>query len=124
MARLKRPASLTVALLSAAVTLSSCGTGGATTDARQACRSVHHSLVVSARSRTPDLRPAQRRALEGRALLLMLRATPAAAAATSLDGSWNPLVTTINEAERVPITYLVPALTRLCQIADSSTPYP
>ncbi len=124
MARLKRPASLTVALLSAAVTLSSCGTGGATTDARQACRSVHHSLAVYARSRTPGLRPAQRRALEGRALQLMLRATPAAAAATSLDGNWNPLVTTINEAERVPITYLVPALTRLCQIADSSTPYP
>ncbi len=124
MARLIRPVSLTVALLAAAATLSSCGTGGATTDARQACRSVHHSLVVYASSRAPGLRGPQRRALEGRALQILLRATPSAAAATSLDGSWNPLVTTINEAERVPMTYLVPALTRLCQIADSSTPYP
>jgi len=53
----------------------------------------------------------------------LLRATPAAAAATSLDGSWNPLMTTINEAERVPLKNLIPSLTRLCQVANSSTPY-
>ncbi|NNN01695.1 MAG: hypothetical protein HKL86_07695 [Acidimicrobiaceae bacterium] len=53
----------------------------------------------------------------------LLKATPAAAAATSADGSWNPLMTTINEAERVPLAQLVPALTRLCQVANSSTPY-
>ena len=46
-----------------------------------------------------------------------------AAAATSLDGSWNPLMTTINEAERVPIIHLEKSLTRLCKVADSSTPY-
>ena len=53
----------------------------------------------------------------------LLKATPAAAAATSIDGSWNPLMTTINEAERVPLQDLVASLTRLCQVADSSTPY-
>jgi hypothetical protein len=52
-----------------------------------------------------------------------LKATPSAAAATSIDGSWNPLMTTINEAERVPIPDLTAALTRLCRIADSQTPY-
>ena len=53
----------------------------------------------------------------------LLKATPPAAAATSLDGSWNPLMTTINEAERVPLENLVPSLTRLCKVADSTTPY-
>ncbi len=53
----------------------------------------------------------------------LLKATPGAAAATSIDGSWNALMTTINEAERVPLNDLVPSLTRLCKVADSSTPY-
>jgi hypothetical protein len=52
-----------------------------------------------------------------------LKATQKAADATSLDGSWNPLMTTINESERVPLKNLVPSLTRLCKVADSSTPY-
>ena len=40
-----------------------------------------------------------------------------------MDGSWNPLQTTINESERVPLTDLVPALTRLCKVANSQSPY-
>jgi hypothetical protein len=32
-------------------------------------------------------------------------------------------MTTINEAERVPIPDLAASLTRLCRIADSQTPY-
>jgi hypothetical protein len=44
-----------------------------------------------------------------------LKATQPAADATSIDGSWNALMTTINESERVPLRNLVPALTRLCQ---------
>lgn len=61
--------------------------------------------------------------LEARAMSSLLSATPSAAAATSMDGSWNPLMTTINEAERVPLQNLVPALTRLCHVANSSSPY-
>ncbi len=53
----------------------------------------------------------------------LLKATPAAADATSIDGGWNALMTTINESERVPLKNLVPSLTRLCKVADSSTPY-
>lgn len=53
----------------------------------------------------------------------LLKATPKAADATSIDGSWNALMTTINESERVPLKDLVPSLTRLCQVADSSSPY-
>ena len=69
-------------------------------------------------------RTAHRRAvLEGRAMSELLKATPAAADATSLDGSWNALMTTINESERVPLKDLVPSLTRLCKVADSTSPY-
>ena len=71
----------------------------------------------------PGVSPATHQRLEGEALAELLRATPAAAAATSSDGSWNALMTTINEAERVPISNLVASLTRLCRVADSSTPY-
>jgi len=53
----------------------------------------------------------------------LLKGSSSAAAATSSDGSWNPLMTTIGEAERVPLHDLVPALARLCKVADSSTPY-
>jgi hypothetical protein len=61
--------------------------------------------------------------LEGQAETALLRATPDAAAATSADGQWNALMTTINEGERVPLTDLTASLTNLCQVADSSSPY-
>ncbi|MGD0056149.1 MAG: hypothetical protein ABSC34_12025 [Acidimicrobiales bacterium] len=103
--------------------LSSCGSGGAVADARLSCRSVHASLALQKQSEQPGLTSAQRSRLQARAMSELLKATQPAANATSLDGSWNPLMTTINEAERVPLANLVPALTRLCRVADSSTPY-
>jgi hypothetical protein len=114
---------LVVALLASSATLSSCGTGGAVADARSSCRDVARALATERRSEAPGLSTSTRDYLENLALSQLLRATPAAAAATSIDGSWNALMTTINEAERVPMTDLIPALRRLCQVADSSTPY-
>ncbi|HVB71548.1 MAG TPA: hypothetical protein VND83_08615 [Acidimicrobiales bacterium] len=110
-------------LLTSALVLSSCGSGGAVADARHSCRDVTLALAIQRRSRAPWLSSVQRDRLQNKALAQLLRATPSAAAATSIDGSWNALMTTINEAERVPIENLVPALTRLCKVADSSTPY-
>jgi hypothetical protein len=107
----------------AGLALGSCGTGGAMSDARTSCRSVHAALVLEKRSGRAGLSKVTRMNLQARAMSELLKATPSAAAATSLDGSWNPLMTTINEAERVPLNYLAPALTRLCQVADSATPY-
>jgi hypothetical protein len=114
---------LVAALLASAVTLASCGTGGAVADARSSCRYVARALATEHRSQAAGLSNATRDDLENRALAQLLRATPAAAAATSIDGSWNALMTTINEAERVPMNDLVPALRRLCKVANSSTPY-
>jgi len=103
--------------------LSSCGTNGAVTDARASCVLVKRALAIQTQSEAPTLSAAQRTMLEGRAMSELLKATPKAADATSIDGSWNALMTTINESERVPLKNLVPSLTRLCKVADSSTPY-
>jgi hypothetical protein len=84
---------------------------------------VKRAVALQRQSEEPNLDDAQRAALEGRAMSELLRATPKAADATSLDGSWNALMTTINESERVPLKNLVPSLTRLCKVADSTSPY-
>ena len=123
MARLIRRLSPLLAIVIASVALSSCGTGGAVTDARSSCVLVKRALALQAQSNVPGLSASQRNALQGKAMSALLKATPSAAAATSIDGSWNALMTTINEAERVPLNDLVPSLTRLCRVADSSTPY-
>lgn len=123
MARLTRPLTSVLAILLASVALSSCGVGAAVNEARASCVIVDRALKLQAQSQAPGLSSAERLALQANALSELLKATPAAAAATSIDGSWNPLMTTINEAERVPLSNLVPSLTRLCQVANSSTPY-
>jgi hypothetical protein len=114
---------LLVPVLASGMALSACGSGGAVGDARQSCRSVTAALALQKQSEQPGLSSTQVSALQARAMRDILRATQPAANATSADGSWNPLMTTINEAERVPLSNLVPSLTRLCRVADSSTPY-
>ena len=111
------------ALVLSRVVLSSCGTNGAVADARASCVLVKRAVALQSQSEVPTLTPTQRNSLEGQAMSELLKATPKAADATSIDGSWNALMTTINESERVPLKNLVPSLTRLCKVADSTTPY-
>jgi hypothetical protein len=122
-ARLKRPLSILAPLVIAGVLLSSCGVGGAVGDARESCRFVHKAIAIEQRSNQPGLNAEQRTSLQAQALAELLRGTQSAADATSMDGSWNALQTTINEAERVPFSDVVASLSRICQVADSSTPY-
>ncbi|MGB8197282.1 MAG: hypothetical protein WCF25_09795 [Acidimicrobiales bacterium] len=123
MARLARVLGPLTALVLASAVLSSCGSNGAVADARASCVLVKRALVLQSQSEAANLTAATRTTLQGRAMSELLKATPSAADATSLDGGWNPLMTTINESERVPLQDLVPSLTRLCKVADSSTPY-
>jgi hypothetical protein len=122
-ARLTRLRAPLAALIITGVALSACGTGGAVSDARSSCRLVKRALALQAKSEVPGITAASRATLQGKAMNELLKATPMAAAATSADGSWNALMTTINESERVPLQNLVPSLTRLCKVADSSSPY-
>ena len=114
---------LLVAVLGSGLGLSACGTSSAVSQARSACSYVGRALHEYRQSQQPSEPSAVRAALASRALATLLRATPYAASATSADGGWNPLMTTINEAERVPLRYLVASLTSLCAIADSPDPY-
>ena len=123
MARLTRVSSFLALLAVSSVVLASCGSGGAVADARHSCVYVSHALSIESQSQQPGLTTSRRNALQDRALSELLKGTPYAAAATSMDGSWNPLMTAINEAERVPIPDLTDTLRRLCRIADSQTPY-
>jgi len=110
-------------LLAAGTLLSSCGSGSAVGEARTSCQYVQRALALQAKSEAKGLSATKSNVLQGQAMGELLKGSSSAAAATSSDGSWNPLMTTIAEAERVPLHDLVPALTRLCQVADSSTPY-
>ena len=124
MARLTRRGLLfAVGLTLGAVSLSACGTGASVTDARTACGFITKAIALEHRSLQPGLSKTTQTALSNAALSELLHATPYAAAATSADGSWNPLQTTLEEANRVPLRFEVPALTRLCQVANSPTPY-
>jgi hypothetical protein len=122
-ARLVRLASVLATLTVASALLASCGNSGAIADVRHSCVDVKRALAIERQSEQPGLSSGRRSTLEANAVSELLKATPSAAAATSLDGSWNPLMTTINEAERVPIPHLVDSLTRLCKVADSPNPY-
>lgn len=123
MARLAPKVARFLVVILSGLVLASCGTGGAVADARQACGYVQRALHVQQQSDTPGLSSVRRLALENRAIAVLVEATPYAARATSIDGSWNPLMTTIGEAQRVPISDLVASLTRLCKVANSSSPY-
>lgn len=109
--------------ITASVVLASCGANGAVADARHSCVDVNHALSLQQESEQPGLSAAQRDGLQAQALSRLLKATPFAARATSIDGTWNPLMTTINEAERVPLADLAASLERLCRVANSKTPY-
>ncbi len=123
MARLKRSLKIAIALLFTGVILSSCGVGGAVADARTSCTYVHKALALQKQSGRPGLSTNQQNTLKNDAEGELLKGTQSAANATSIDGSWNALQTTINEAERVPLQDLVASLTRICQVADSASPY-
>lgn len=123
MARLVRSLGVVTSLALASLLFASCGSSSGVADVRHACVDVTKALAIEKQSQSPGLSAARQQRLHADALARLLKATPYAAAATSQNGSWNPLMTTINEAERVPMAHLVDSLTRLCKVADSSTPY-
>jgi hypothetical protein len=66
---------------------------------------------------------AEKEALVAKAQAELLDALSSAAAATSADGSFNALMTTIGEASRVHENLLIPALQAQCKVVDSTSPY-
>ncbi|GEM_PF-318645 len=109
----------TVAVVAVALTLAGCGQDGVSL-ARQACAHVDASfrLYREAQDSTGtqasnDLQKANNQ-LEA--------AEPLAAQATSDNGQWNALMTTLQEIGRVDERYLIKALRQQCQVAQSNQP--
>jgi type IV pilus biogenesis protein CpaD/CtpE len=114
MARLNRwPVVVVVALLSA-VTLSGCGRDGLG-EARQACDYAHKGLALIQKSQKPDTSAAEVDLLLRQARSAFLRGEGHAARATSANGRWNALMTTLQLSRHVPVTNVVPTLTRQCK---------
>ena len=110
------------ALVAASLALSACGSGGATTNARTACKKVDRSLAIYKKATSAPI-PANSDELQNQSQALLLSALGDAARATSADGSFNALMTTLSEATRVPEGLLVASLSRQCKVVLSNTPY-
>jgi hypothetical protein len=124
MARLSARRALGAVVLAAtSVTLASCSHGAAVSEARQACAQVAVALATYRSSQAPGLSPTEVAALEARAQDQLVRALGSGGRANSADGSYGALMTNIQEASRVPIRLLVPALTRQCAQIRSAAPY-
>lgn len=124
MARLSLLRLVTTGLaLAAPIALSACSGGQGVSDARVACGYVDKALITLKSSNAPSLSPQAVQNLRTRAQDELLSALPFAAKATSSNGSYNALMTNIQEADRVPMDLLVPSLTRQCDVIRSTTPY-
>ena len=114
MARRAIPA---VAIL--ALALCSCSGSTGLDLARQACSLVHSSITAfDAGTRSTDKAVKARDLREATADLQ--QAEPIAASATSADGRWNALMTTLNEVGQVDEAHLIAALRAQCTVVDSN----
>ena len=101
---------------------SACGNGAALSEARTACVKIDRSIKLYKQSLVAPT-PAAASALAAHAQSDLLAALGPASRATSSDGSFNALMTSLQESNRVPEQYLVESLQRQCQVVFSSTPY-
>ena len=92
--------------------LAGCAHSDAAALATQACVQVHHGLAAEREAAAQSgTRAAQLRTL---ALEDIRAALPLAAVAAGEDTTWQALDATLSESNRVPLRYLVTALTAQC----------
>jgi hypothetical protein len=122
-ARLKRPLLIAATVVLLGLGVSACSNSAALSNARTACRHIDASLSTYKASQQPGISSQDAAALVAKAQSELLAALPYAASATSDDGSYNALMTGIQEADRVPEGLLVDSLQRQCQVIRSNSPY-
>jgi hypothetical protein len=116
LARPQLVASCIVLALSCGVVLSGCGHQNAAALANQACAHVERGLA--AERRAASVSRARAAHLEAEALDEVRAALPLASIAAGEDTTWQALDATLSESNRVPLSYLIPALTAQCASAD------
>ena len=117
---MRRLLSLSAVAVGITFGLSACSTQSGADLARQACVHVNRSLHDYTLSTRPGTSAALAARLLRRADGELHIALPYAAQATSADGSWNSLMTTISEVATVDEAHLVPALRAQCVLADTN----
>jgi hypothetical protein len=120
-AGLSRRVGICATLFLAGTLLAGCGTSAGVAEARHACSYVAQALKLEQRAKS--LSGSAQAQMQSDAMATLIRGNSYAARATSADGQWNALQTTIGEAQRVPISDLAPSLRRICQVANSASPY-
>lgn len=120
MARLRRAALIVLAVAAAGVVLAACG--GTNGDAIAACGRVDRGLAVYRASlHAASAAVARRDTTE--AIDDLAAAEQDAALANSADGTYNALMTLLQQAQQVPLKYLVASLTRTCDEIQSPNSY-
>jgi hypothetical protein len=118
-ARLSRRLGLAIAALAASLALAACG-GGANASALDACKNVHRALLSYQRSLVAPS-PEQARADVAQAVHDVAAAQGQAAMANSQDGSYDALMTLIQQAQELPFGNVAPALKAACDTITSPT---
>jgi hypothetical protein len=101
--------------------LASCG-GGPNTDAVAACKGVHLALAAYHRSLAAPTR-ALAAADVADAVHQLALVQHDAAMANSADGSYNALMTLLQESQELPFANVAPALGAACSAVTSPTGY-
>ncbi len=101
--------------------LASCGDQSALSLAREACVHVHRSIHEYDTALQEEGNAQRVRDLRA-ATIDLQKAEPLAASATSADGRWNALMTTLSEFGQVDEGHLIQALQAQCAVADSNQP--
>jgi len=120
-AGLTRRAGVAAAVLAGAIGLASCG-GGQNGDALKACHGVHLALADYYRARaasTPAGRAADLRGAQHQMALVQA----VAAMANSEDGSFDALMTLVQESQEMAFANVAPALRSACAAITSTTSY-
>ena len=114
MARLSGRAVAVALLLVSGLALSGCGRDGLG-EARSACEITQKGLTLIQRAQAPTTTAEQADLYLRQARSYFIRAEGHAARATSSNGRWNALMTSLQLTRRVPVTNMVPTLTRQCK---------
>jgi hypothetical protein len=111
-ARARLIAGCSVLALFGGSVLTGCSSQGAGNLASQACAHVERGLAAAHKASSAG--SAQAKVLRTEALDQIRAALPLAAVAAGQDTTWQALEATLSESNRVPLHYLLPALTAQC----------
>ncbi len=95
-----------------ATALAGCSSSGSQSLVNQACAHIERGIRADQQAHAKA--PAQAAQLEAEALAQIRDAMPLAAVAAGEDTTWQALEATLSESSRVPLRYLLPALSAQC----------